>query len=193
MKICLLTLFFTCLASSPSIHADVAEERLHTEFFAWSKQHSKTYQTEEETKLRLGIWKENNAFIEAHNSQKPAPSFVLGHNHFSDLTLDEYQEFNKLGSYSPGLMTPTRSRSNDSVMIASTLRRKRRLTDLPDAVDWVENGAIVPVKNQGMCGSCWAFSAIVAIEGAHFLDTGNLTSLSEQELLDCDKLDMGCG
>ena len=89
------------------------------------------------------------AFIEAHNSQKPAPSFVLGHNHFSDLTLDEYQEFNKLGSYSPGLMTPTRSRSNDSVMIASTLRRKRRLTDLPDAVDWVENGAIVPVKNQG--------------------------------------------
>lgn len=194
MNLSLPTFLFACLlAGSSSIHADIVEDSLHSEFFAWTKEHSKTYETEDETKLRLGIWKQNNAFIEAHNSKQPAPSYTLGHNQFSDLTLDEYQEFNKLGSYSPGLMTPFRARSDEPVATATKLRKNRRLQDVPDSVDWVEKGAIVPVKNQGMCGSCWAFSAIVAIEGAHFLDTGNLTSLSEQELVDCDKLDMGCG
>lgn len=192
MNLFLPTFLLVCLTGSCSIHADAVEQSVRAEFFAWSKQHSKTYQTEDETKMRLGIWKTNNAFIEAHNSQQPPPSYSMGHNHFSDLTPDEYQEINKLGSYSPGLMTPSRSRSNDSITTA-TLRKNRRMVDLPESVDWVEKGAIVPVKNQGMCGSCWAFSAIVAIEGAHYLDTGNLTSLSEQELVDCDKLDMGCG
>jgi len=157
--------------------------------------HSKTYDTKEETKLRFQIWKENNAFIEAHNSKQPPPSYILGHNHFSDLTVDEYRELNKLGEYSPGVMTAVdRQKSyaaDDDATAAAKLRR--RVVSVPDAVDWVEDGAVVPVKNQGICGSCWAFSAIVAIEGAHFLDTGNLTSLSEQELIDCDKLDMGCG
>jgi cathepsin L/xylem cysteine proteinase len=88
-------------------------------------------------------------FIEAHNSKQPAPSYTLGHNQFSDLTLDEYQEFNKLGSYSPGLMTPFRARSDEPVATATKLRKNRRLHDVPDSVDWVEKGAIVPVKNQG--------------------------------------------
>mmetsp|Transcript_24812 Transcript_24812/g.68387 ORF Transcript_24812/g.68387 Transcript_24812/m.68387 type:complete len:317 (+) Transcript_24812:390-1340(+) len=192
MKLSLQTCIFASLAAGYAI-ADVLDERLRGEFVVWAKQHAKTYETDEETNLRLGIWKDNNAFIDAHNSQEPSPSYTLGHNHFSDLTLDEYQEYNKLGSYSPGLMTPPRLRSFELETTATKLRKKRRLQDIPDSVDWVEKGAIVPVKNQGMCGSCWAFSAIVAIEGAHYLDTGDLISLSEQELVDCDKLDMGCG
>ena len=102
------------------------------------------------------------------------------------MTLDEYQQYNKLGPYSPGIVKMKKERNPMKGEVA------RKLDELPKMVDWVEAGAIAPVKNQGMCGSCWAFSAICAIEGAHFLDTGELVSLSEQELVDCDPLDLGC-
>lgn len=140
------------------------------------------------------------AYIERHNNQDPKPSYFLGHNQFSDLTVDEYRAYNKLGSFSPGLLehpnrSPMRVALGDNSPESTTMetRQQRSLQDLPDSVDWVAAGAVNPVKNQLMCGSCWAFSAICAIEGAHFLDTGVLVSLSEQELVDCDPLDAGCG
>jgi hypothetical protein len=128
-------------------------------------------------------------FIQIHN-QKDL-SYTLGHNEFSDLTWEEFQQRNRLGQHSPGLWHAPRARFTDDT--ASTqLRRRRRATQRPEEVDWVDKGAVPPVKNQGMCGSCWAFSAIGAIEGAHFVDTGKLVALSEQQLIDCDSLDSGC-
>lgn len=176
-------LLVAAAAASPKLRSPLNMEEY---FKDWMIEFGKEYETGKEFFHRLEVWTKNHFFIESHNTQNPPPTYTLGHNQFSDMSWDEYKEYNKLGEFSPGVAKERMSTSDADVSVA------RRLNDIPKRKNWVKEGAVPPVKNQGMCGSCWAFSAIGAIEGAHYLDTGVLTELSEQELVDCDPLDMGC-
>lgn len=134
---------------------------------------------------RFVIFADNAKIVAAHNS-KESKTFVMALNEFSDMTFDEFAS-TRLGM-NPKLGGGVRDREEEGGVF-----RYGNVVDVPDAVDWRKEGAVTPVKNQAQCGSCWAFSTTGAIEGINKIKTGELVSLSEQQLVDCDtERDGGC-
>ncbi|KAM0933932.1 putative actinidain [Dioscorea sansibarensis] len=180
----LILIFFLSHISSflatPTEH-DESQTRLI--FEGWVNKHSKSYNSSSEKEERYKIFKDNLRFINEHNAGNH--SFRVGLNVFADLTNEEYRR-TYLGFQLPdtqvlmqrGLKESNRYRFNGSHEM------------LPRSVDWRDKNAVVPVKNQGNCNSCWAFSVVAATEGINKIVKGKLISLSEQELVDC--YNMGC-
>jgi cathepsin F len=143
-------------------------------FSLFKSKFGKTYASQDEHDYRLSIFKTN--LLRAKRHQLLDPTAEHGVTKFSDLTPSEFRRTFL------GLKTGKRLKLPTDARKAPILPTN----DLPTDFDWREKGAVTGVKDQGSCGSCWSFSTTGALEGAHYLSTGELVSLSEQQLVDCD-------
>ncbi|PWA77623.1 granulin repeat cysteine protease family protein [Artemisia annua] len=149
---------------------------------SWLVQHGKTYNALGEKDRRFEIFKDNIRFIDEHNSVER--SYKVGLNKFADLSNEEYRT----------MYTGVKKNKNLGLNKVKSDRYVLRSGEsLPESVDWRDKGAVAAVKDQGSCGSCWAFSTTGAVEGINQIFTGDLISVSEQELVDCDtSYNQGC-
>ncbi|KAL4566395.1 hypothetical protein LXL04_030510 [Taraxacum kok-saghyz] len=168
---------FLLISLSTSYTSDLFED--------WCRQHGKSYSTEEEKLYRLNVFQDNYDYILRHNADSNS-SYTLALNAFADLTHHEFKLARLRGLSASAASGDLIRLNRGSSLIESSV-------DLPKALDWREKGAVTNVKDQGSCGACWSFSATGAMEGINQITTGSLISLSEQELVDCDRsFNNGC-
>ncbi|XP_040375989.1 ervatamin-B-like [Oryza brachyantha] len=195
-----LVLSITCLLQvllaaanppPPPPPCEKSDKELRFMFSQWMSTYAKHYSCPQEQEKRYQVWKGNTNFIGAFRSQTELSSAVgafapqtvtesaVGMNRFGDLTTGEFVQqftgFNATG-FVPPRPTPISPHSWQ-----------------PCCVDWRSSGAVTGVKFQGnTCASCWAFAAAAAIEGLNKIKTGELVSVSEQVMVDCDTGSFGC-
>ncbi|KAK6123588.1 hypothetical protein DH2020_042677 [Rehmannia glutinosa] len=162
---------------------DFHEDELQTDdklwllFERWGRQYPDSLSSKDKVE-RFKAFKSNALFIDSYN--KKGKPHKLGLNQFADLTTEE---FNNIHSC---------SRAEEHYELGDETFMYETVQNVPRSIDWRKKGAVTPIKNQFRCGSCWAFSAVAAVEGINYIRTKKLISLSEQELVDCDKRSYGC-
>eukprot|EP00122_Pirum_gemmata_P019558 Pgem_evm1s18304 len=139
-------------------------------FMNWVQEHSKSYQTDAEQMEKFAVWFNNFLMIEEHNADSKN-TYTLRMNEFGDATNEEFVKY--------------RNNYRSNQKIKATGVHKASATANPASVNWVTEGAVTPIKDQGQCGSCWTFSTTGGLEGQWFLKKNKLISLSEQQILDC--------
>ncbi|KAK8813267.1 hypothetical protein WA158_002859 [Blastocystis sp. Blastoise] len=172
MRIIVLFNFILCCVSfgSSTIY-------YKNQFGVYINQYQKQY-SEQEYRYRLSVFTENLQYIE--NENKKLHSYRLGITPFTDMTNLEFRSSRFCGGF------------KSKINMKNNKNYTSNNDDIPESVDWRDKGAVTPVKDQGDCGSCWAFSAVAAMEAAIFIKRGTLYSLSEQQLIDCDPVSWGC-
>ena len=142
-----------------------------SEFDAWKAKHGISYPSQFENAYRERVFLENLAKINVHNSDE-FRTYDMGLNQFSALTQEEFV-MNYLG------FIPDQKHNIELINQIDDIRGV--------SVNWTTAGAVTGIKDQGQCGSCWAFSATGGLEGLSKIAYGQLQSFSEQQLVDCDR------
>jgi KDEL-tailed cysteine endopeptidase len=165
---------FACVASATHTYD------LKPLWQVWKERHQKYYTTTEEA-LRFAIFNDNHQKIMKWNAENSDVKLAI--NKFADLTAYEFKTLHADCEHNDYFED---HRHN---VVESTIKAG----DLPASIDWRNRGAVTAVKDQGNCGSCWSFSTTGVLEGFNFVNSGELLSFAEQQLVDCDKAqNMGC-
>lgn len=153
------------------------ERQTMKQFEKFIKKYEKKYDSVQEYLARYQIFKNNLAEMSKVSNEDTHEN---GINQFADMTKNEFR----------------RRYLNLDISIKNTLSLSKieytPKLNAPESFDWETEGAVGPVKNQGSCGSCWAFCTVANLEGLYYIKHGELLRFSEQQLVDCDTLDEGC-
>jgi len=162
---------FACAVSSVMANDDLPS------FLSFIKKFDKTYMSMDHLKERFSIYSNNLKVIRAHNTCTESVclpiNYTLGETFFTDFSQEEFKQYHNLQVV------------KSSLTAGKCTAFKSPCAKIPTSVDWRQHNAVSPVKDQGQCGSCWSFSSTGSMEGAWSIATGNLVSLSEQQLVDC--------
>jgi C1A family cysteine protease len=164
-RVALSVLVVVCCVGAAS--AFLSESQYEGLFSSYIAEYGKQYENQDVFFHHYNAFKDNVAYINKRNTENI--TFTLGINQFTDLTNEEYRKI---------LTRPTSNR-------APVPEEHVDISALPNDIDWRTSGAVQRVKDQGQCGSCWAFSATGAVESFTKIKSGTLPDLSEQQLVDC--------
>ncbi|KAJ4827931.1 hypothetical protein Tsubulata_032090 [Turnera subulata] len=178
-KLIFALLLVVGLCASQAWSRSLSEASMNERHEMWMAKYGRVYKDDAEKERRSSTFKANVEYIESFNKAGNKP-YKLAVNEFADQTNEEFQA--------------SRNGYRFKGLVPSSSFKYENVTEVPSTMDWRTEGAVTPIKNQGQCGSCWAFSAVAAVEGVTKLSTGELISLSEQEIVDCDTggMDQGC-
>ena len=148
---------------------------VHSDFAAFEAEYGKNYLSAERA-YRAKVFEYNMKWAAKVNAE--GHSWKVGATPFADMTNTEFATSKMCGC----MLKPTTTKISKNINVRPL-----------EAIDWREKGAVSPVKNQGSCGSCWAFSATGSLEAGNFIANGKMVLVSEQQLVDCDPKSHGCG
>ncbi|XP_056428556.1 uncharacterized protein LOC130368635 isoform X1 [Hyla sarda] len=173
-KLVLILSAITCVLSS---------QLLDQEWEAWKAKHEKEYSNFHQEMYRRKAWEATWHKVQKHNelANQGLSKYRMAMNKFADMTPEERTS-------SKCLFSNKKSTSQNNVPV----QHYSGAHNIPESVDWREAGCVSPVKNQGLCGSCWAFTTVSVFESLHCIKNKELVDFSEQQLVDCDSGNEGC-